>query len=142
MAEVEKVNPAQYKKVYKEVTHWLDRHENELIPQVSLSSKRLIFDDLVFNRVYTQNVQLQNIGKSPVQYQIIDSRLFSPDKDRYPTFSSDIGITISPSQVIFAALKIFGLEGFYRMFHTKISPEPPKYTIFIVDLRLIHRCSP
>ena len=99
LATVEKMNQSAYKKVYREVTAWLDRHENELIPQVSVSSKKIIFDEIVFNRTFTQNIQLQNIGKSPVQYQIIDSRIFSPDRERYPLFTSDIGLTISHSQV-------------------------------------------
>ena len=97
LARVEKVDQVAYKKVYKEVTTWLDRHENELIPQISVSSKKIIFPDIRFNRTLVQNVQLRNTGKSPVQFQIIDSKLFSPDRVKYPSFSSEIGLSISPN---------------------------------------------
>ena len=93
----EKVDQSEYKKVYREVTTWLDRHENELIPQVSVSSKKIEFPDIRFNNTLVQNVQLRNTGKTPVQFQIIDSKLFSPDRIKYPPFSSDIGLSISPN---------------------------------------------
>ena len=105
LATVEKVNEIEYKKVYREVTGWLDRHENELIPQVSVSSKRIIFDDILFNQRIIQNIQLQNIGKSPVQFQIIDSRIFSPDRERHEfkrVFRTD------KSYFLFVKIECFG----------------------------------
>ena len=98
---VEKKNEDEYRKVYREVTGWLDRHENELIPQAALSSKKIVFDEVYFNRTYTQNIQLRNVGKTPIQYQIIDSRVFSPEKQNYANFKSDIGLSISPNKVNF-----------------------------------------
>ena len=95
----EKINKQIYNSVYKEVTSWLDKHENELIPQVAVSSKAIDFGKLKFLERATANIQLQNTGKTPAQFQIIDSKVFSPDRDVYEAFNSNIGLSIDPNKV-------------------------------------------
>lgn len=99
IARTERINKEIYYSVYKEVTSWLDKHENELIPQVAVSSKAIDFGKLKFLERATANIQLQNTGKTPAQFQIIDSKVFSPDKDIYEAFNSNIGLTIDPNKV-------------------------------------------
>jgi len=96
----EQINKQIYYSVYKEVTSWLDKHENELIPQVAVSSKAIDFGKLKFLERATANIQLQNTGKTPAQFQIIDSKVFSPDRDVYEAFNSNIGLSIDPNKGI------------------------------------------
>ncbi|CAG5091065.1 Oidioi.mRNA.OKI2018_I69.PAR.g12838.t1.cds [Oikopleura dioica] len=61
----------------------------------AVSSKAIDFGKLKF-----WNERSQNTGKTLAQFQIIDSKVFSPDKDIYEAFNSNIGLWIDPNKVI------------------------------------------
>lgn len=68
---VKVVNVEQERQVMEDVIRSLDRHENDNLPQVKLSTAEIIFKDIQFLERQTATLEVENIGQVPAQFAFI-----------------------------------------------------------------------
>ncbi|XP_031549420.1 inositol polyphosphate 5-phosphatase OCRL-like isoform X2 [Actinia tenebrosa] len=65
------VNRDKEKQVYEDVVRTLDRHENDNLPQVKLSTTEIKFKDIQFLEKSSLILEIANTGQGPVQFSFI-----------------------------------------------------------------------
>eukprot|EP00762_Andalucia_godoyi_P000848 ANDGO_03734.mRNA.1 Polyphosphatidylinositol phosphatase INP53 len=71
--EFRKIIPAKYEEVYREVIKFLDKMENEMLPECSLSSDGFDFGDVYYNVPRTETLWIQNSGNVLVEFAFVPS---------------------------------------------------------------------
>ena len=107
-------NEEKFRQVQRDVIAEVDKNENELLPQISLSTQHVDFGEIGFDQSIVRNIRLQNTGKVPALYQIKDSReslLNKPGQTK--TLLRSIGIHITPTKVKFNIVK--GISNLFRV---------------------------
>lgn len=69
--QVKVIEEEKYRSCYRELLKMLDKMENDMLPEVELSAKELVFDNVLYNIPVKRTITLENTGQVVCEFSFL-----------------------------------------------------------------------
>ncbi|KAL1498282.1 hypothetical protein ABEB36_009103 [Hypothenemus hampei] len=70
-SEISVIDPIRYRKVQEDLLKWMDKYDNEILPQVTVDETEVIFDLVKFREPQSKEIIIANTGLVPADFEFI-----------------------------------------------------------------------